>query len=79
MALPSSLGSYTTWNSTDILNRFADGRKPTVADWEAIRPYLFPMQVSQYANKSYTQFKELYDRYITQGTVLDADFFKNIF
>jgi len=79
MALPSSLGYYTTWNSTDILNRFADGCKPTVEDWEAIRPYLFPMQVSYYANKSYTQFKELYDRYITQGTILDTDFFTSLF
>lgn len=79
MALPSSLGSYTTWNSTDILNRFADGRKPTVADWEAIRPYLFPMQVLQTASNLYIQFKELYDRYITQGTVLDTDFFTSLF
>ena len=44
MALPSSLGDYTKWDSTDILNRFKDGCKPTVEDWEAIRPYLFPMQ-----------------------------------
>lgn len=79
MALPSSLGDYTKWDSTDILNRFKDGCKPTVEDWEAIRPYLFPMQFSPYVNNSYTQFKELYDRYITQGTVLDADFFKSLF
>lgn len=79
MALPSSLGNYITWNSTDILNRFADGRKPTVADWEAIRPYLFPMQVLQTASNAYIQFKELYDRYITQGTVLDTDFFTSLF
>ena len=79
MALPSSLGDYTKWDSTDILNRFKDGCKPTVEDWEAISPYLFPMQFSSYADNSYTQFKELYDRYITQGTVLDADFFLSLF
>ena len=79
MALPSSLGDYIKWNSTDILNRFADGRKPTVEDWEAIRPYLFPMQHLITANNSYTQFKKLYNRYITQGTVLDTDFFTSLF
>ena len=79
MALPSSLGDYTKWDSTDILNRFKDGCKPTVEDWEAIRPYLFPMQQLINANESYKQFKKLYDRYITQGTVLDTDFFTSLF
>lgn len=79
MALPSSLGDYTKWDSTDILNRFKDGCKPTVEDWEAIRPYLFPMQQLIYANESYKQFKNLYNRYITQGTVLDTDFFTSLF
>ena len=79
MALPSSLGDYTKWDSTDILNRFKDGCKPTVEDWEAIRPYLFPMQNLITANESYKQFKNLYDRYITQGTVLDTDFFTSLF
>lgn len=79
MALPSSLGSYTKWDSTDILNRFADGCKPTVKDWEAIRPYLFPMQQMMDADRSYTKFKNLYNRYITQGNVLDTDFFTSLF
>lgn len=79
MALPNSLGNYTTWDSTDILNRFADGCKPTVADWEAIRPYLFPMKNQTDADAAYAQFKTYYDRYIKQGTVLDADFFLSIF
>ena len=31
------------------------------------------------ANESYKQFKKLYDQYITQGTVLDTDFFTSLF
>ena len=80
MALPSSLGNYTTWDSTDILNRFADGCKPTVADWEAIRPYLFPMLIQTEAQSLYgNEFKAVYNDSIIQNNVLDHEFFLLLF
>lgn len=79
MALPVSLGNYTLWDSTDILNRFKDGDKPTVENWEAMRPYLFPMLTQTDAQARYTVIKNAYDQYIKQGNVLDNDFFSSLF
>lgn len=80
MALPSSLGTYITWDSTDILNRFADGCRPTVADWESIRQYLFPMLTQTEAQSLYgNEFTSVYNNSIIQNNVLDHEFFLLLF
>lgn len=80
MALPSSLGTYITWDSTDILNRFADGCRPTVEDWESIRQYLFPMLTQTEAQSLYgNEFKAVYNNSIIQNNVLDHEFFLLLF
>lgn len=80
MALPSSLGTYITWDSTDILNRFADGCRPTVEDWESIRQYLFPMLIQDEAQALYgNEFKAVYNNSIIQNNVLNHEFFLLLF
>lgn len=80
MALPSSLGTYITWDSTDTLNRFADGCRPTVEDWESIRQYLFPMLIQTEAQALYgNEFKAVYNNSIIQNNVLNHEFFLLLF
>lgn len=79
MALPTQLGNYATWDSTDILNRFVDGAKPTVADWEALRQYMYPMLTQTEAQQHYAGLKTILDTYLIQGKVLDTNFFARLF
>lgn len=79
MALPSSLGTYITWDSTDILNSFTDGCKPTVEDWEALRQYMYPMLTQTKAQQHYAELKTVLDTYLIRGKVLDTNFFARLF
>lgn len=79
MALPTQLGNYVSWSSPDILNRFKDGSKPTVADWEALRQYMYPMLTQTEAQQHYAGLKTILDTYLIQGKVLDTNFFARLF